>query len=197
MTGSAPAPDLSRLFAPRSVAFVGATDKPGARSTRVFNCVRDFGYRGRIYAVNVDSAAVKSAQCYASVSELPEVPDHVGIIVPAAKVFGALAECAARGVPFATVYSEGFAETGTPEGRQLQERLVAFARDTGMRIMGPNCNGLINYIDDFAMTATSGLEGERYPAGNVGVVSQSGGLGQINVMWRAQEAGLGISYQAS
>jgi acetyltransferase len=66
-----------------------------------------------------------------------------------------------------------------------------------MRIMGPNCNGVINFVDGFAMTSTAAVKGVRAPAGNIGVVSHSGGLGQINIMWRAQEIGLGISYEAS
>ncbi len=66
-----------------------------------------------------------------------------------------------------------------------------------MRIMGPNCNGLINFVDAFAMTSTMAIKGPRAAPGNVGVVSHSGGLGQISVMWRAQEIGLGVSYEAS
>src|SRR6185503_1271396 len=100
--------------------------------------------------------------------------------VSAQRVFDVLAECAALGVPFATVYTGGFAESGTPEGRERQARLAAFAKSSGMRIMGPNCNGVINFVDGFAMTSTAAVKGARAPAGNVGVVSHSGGLGQIN-----------------
>jgi acetyltransferase len=66
-----------------------------------------------------------------------------------------------------------------------------------MRVMGPNCNGIINFVDAFAMTTTATIAGPRKPAGNVGIVSQSGGLAQVNVMWRAQELGIGISYEVS
>ena len=96
-----------------------------------------------------------------------------------------------------TVYTGGFAESGTAEGKALQAEVVALARRSGMRIMGPNCNGMISFVDAFAMTTSATIAGPRQPAGNVGVVSQSGGAGQVNVMWRAQDAGVGISYQVS
>ncbi|HEX2829242.1 MAG TPA: acetate--CoA ligase family protein [Burkholderiales bacterium] len=188
---------MTRLFAPASVALVGATAKPGARSTRVFDCILDFGYPGTVYPVNPALASVRGIACHASLRALPEVPDHVGIIVGADEALEALAECAALGVPFATVYSPGFAETAGDAGRARQAKLLEIARASGMRVMGPNCNGVISFVDGFAMTATGGLAGPRRPAGNVGIVSQSGGLGQINVMWRAQEAGVDVSYQAS
>ena len=189
--------DLSRLFAPRSVALVGATDHPTSFGGRVFRQMLNFGYGGKIYPVNPRARELHGLACYPGLKDLPETPDHVGIIVSTERVFDVLGDCALRGVPFATVYTAGFAETGTAEGRERQARLVAFARSSGMRIMGPNCNGVINFVDRFAMTSTGAIGGARRPAGNVGVVSQSGGLGQITVMWRAQEAGLGISYEAS
>jgi acetyltransferase len=189
--------DLTRLFAPRSVALVGATDHPTSFGGRVFQTIAGFGFPGKIYPVNPRLKAINGLPCYPSLKDLPETPDHVGIIVSVQRVFDVLADCAALGVPFATVYTGGFAESGTQEGRERQARLAAFARSSGMRIMGPNCNGVINFVDAFAMTSTAAAKGVRAPAGNIGVVSHSGGLGQINIMWRAQEIGLGISYEAS
>lgn len=189
--------DLAPLFAPRSVALVGASDQGERFGTRVFRQLVNFGFRGPIYPVNPRARSLLGRECYASVSALPQTPDHVGIVVATERAFDVLEECAARGVPFATVYSGGFAETGTAEGRERQARLSAFARRTGMRIMGPNCNGVINFVDAFAMASTGAIGGPRRAPGNIGVVSHSGGLGQINVMWRAQEIGLGISYEAS
>ncbi|MEO8143499.1 MAG: acetate--CoA ligase family protein, partial [Betaproteobacteria bacterium] len=108
-----------------------------------------------------------------------------------------LEDCVMVKAPFATVFSAGFAETGTEEGKALQQRAVGIARAGGLRFMGPNCNGLVNFVDAFAFTSTASIRGARRPAGDIGVVSQSGGAGQINVMWRAQQAGLDISYQVS
>lgn len=189
--------DLTRLLAPRSVALVGATDHPSNFGGRVFRAMLNFGFPGKIYPVNPRLGEIYGLKCYPGVRELPEAPDHVGIIVSVERVFDVLADCAALGVPFATVYTAGFAETATPEGRERQARLIAFARSSGMRIMGPNCNGVINFIDKFAMTSTGAIGRARGKAGNIGVVSHSGGLGQITVMWRAQMAGLGVSYEAS
>jgi acetate---CoA ligase (ADP-forming) len=189
--------DLTRLFAPRSAALVGATDHPTSFGGCVFQTVAGFGFPGNLYPVNPRLKAINGLPCYPSLKDLPETPDHVGIIVSVERVFGVLADCAAVGVPFATVYTGGFAESGTAEGRERQAQLVEFAKRSGMRIMGPNCNGIINFVDAFAMTSTAAAKGARPPAGNVGVVSHSGGLGQINIMWRAQEIGLGISYEAS
>jgi acetyltransferase len=189
--------DLKRFFAPRSVAFVGATEDLGKFGGRCMRLLIDFGYEGAIYPVNPKRAEIFGRKCYASIGELPETPDHVGIVLPAAAVPAALEECARRRVPFATVFTSGFSETGTAEGISLQQRLVEIARSGGVRVMGPNCNGLVNFVERFALTSTAAIKGPRRAAGDIGIASQSGGAGQINVMWRAQQAGLGVRYQVS
>jgi len=190
-------PDLGRFFAPRRVALVGATEDLSKFGGRCMRQTLDFGYKGTIYPVNPRRAEVFGLPCHGSIADLPEVPDHVGIVLPATAVPQALEECAARGVPFATVFSSGFGELGTDAGRAMQQRIVQLAREGGIRLMGPNCNGMINFVDGFALTSTATIRGPRRPAGDIAVVSQSGGAGQVNVMWRAQQAGLGISYQVS
>jgi len=109
--------DLTGLLAPRSVALVGATDHPTNFGGRVFRAMLKFGYKGKIFPVNPRLKEIYDLPCYPSVKDLPETPDHVGIIVATESVFDVLADCAARGVPFATVYTAGFSETGTPERR--------------------------------------------------------------------------------
>ena len=183
--------------APRSVAMVGATDHPTSFGGRVFQQMTGFGFPGKIYPVNPRLKDINGLKCYPGIKDLPETPDHVGIVVSSERVFDVLADCAAIGVRHATVFSGGFAETGTAEGRERQKRLIEFGRESGIRFMGPNCNGIVNFIDRFAMTSTAAIRGVHAKAGDIGVVSHSGGLGRINVMWRAQEAGLGISYEAS
>src|SRR5204862_7487982 len=102
---------------------------------------------------------LRGLACYPSILEVPEAPDHVGVVVPAERVLGVLQDCAKRGARFATVYTGGFAEAGTDEGRAMQRDLAAFARESGVRVMGPNCNGFVNFVDGIAMTASGTIAG--------------------------------------
>ena len=189
--------DITPLMAPKSVALIGATDHLTSFGGRVYQQMMGFGFPGNIYPINPRLQEIRGVPCYPSLKDLPEVPDHVGIVLATTRVFDALADCAAAGVKFCTVFSGGFKETGTPEGMALQQKLIDFGKQHDIRFMGPNCNGIVNFIDRFAMTSTAAIKSPRALAGDVGVVSHSGGLGQINVMWRAMEIGLGISYEAS
>lgn len=191
------ATNWTRFYSPRSVAVIGATDDTRRFGGRLMRQIVKFGYGGRILPVNPKRTELNGLKCYPSVSALPETPDHVGVVVGADKVASVLRECHAIGVQCATVFSAGFAETGSEQGRQLQDELVQFTRDTGLRVMGPNCNGPVNFIDRFSFSAGYAVSSLSEPAGNVGLVSQSGGLGQTNVMWRAIKAGVHMSYQAS
>lgn len=190
-------PDLRRFFAPRSVALVGATEDLGKFGGRCLKQMLDFGFQGEVFPVNPNRKEVFGRPCYPSLSALPAVPDHVGIVLPAKACIATVAECGRLGIPFATVFSSGFAEFGTEASKALQDELVRTARAAGVRLMGPNCNGMINFVDSFALTSTATISGPRRAAGDIGIVGQSGGATQVNVMWRAQELGLGVSYQVS
>ncbi|UHL65639.1 acetate--CoA ligase family protein [Paralcaligenes sp. KSB-10] len=190
-------PDLTHFFSPRRVAMVGATEDLGKFGGRCMRQMIDFGYTGALYPVNPKREQIFGLPCHTSIASLPDTPDHVGIVLPAHAVPAALEQCAERGVPFATVFSSGFGETGNDQGLADQRRILDIARAGNIRLMGPNCNGMVNFVNGFALTSTATIQGPRRPAGDIGVVSQSGGAGQVNIMWRAQQAGLGISYQVS
>jgi acetate---CoA ligase (ADP-forming) len=197
MDAATEAARLKRFFAPFSAALVGASEDLSKFGGRLTKSMLAFGYERPLYFVNPGRTEVFGQRCYSDVSALPETPEHVAVVVSAERTMAVLEECSARGTPFATVLSGGYAETGTEHGIALQRELTAFARRSGMRILGPNCNGFINFVEGFAITNTAAIRKGRRPAGNIAVVGHSGGLAQVNVMWRAQEAGLGISYQVS
>lgn len=190
-------PDLRPFFAPKAVALLGATEDLGKFGGRCLRQMLDFGFAGDAFPVNPNRPTVFGRPCFPNLSALPARPDHVGIVLPAKACIDAVAECGRLGIPYATVFSSGFGELGTEQTLAAQAELVRVARAGGVRIMGPNCNGMINFVDGFALTSTATISGPRRAAGDIGVVGQSGGAAQVNVMWRAQEMGLGISYQVS
>ncbi len=188
---------LQRFFAPRAMAIVGATEDRTRFGWRYLHNILSFGRRERVYPVNPRYRTCLGLPCFASIRDLPVTPDHVGIIVAAERVGGVIEDCIARGVPFATIFTGGFGESGTAEGRAEQDRLVALARAGGLRLMGPNCNGAINFVDRIPMASTATVGEAPQPPGDIGIIGNSGGLPQVNVMWRAHELGLGISHEVS
>jgi acetate---CoA ligase (ADP-forming) len=188
---------LHRFFKPRAMAIVGATEDRTRFGFRYLHNILNFGRRERVYPVNPRAETILGLPCFKSIRDLPETPDHVGIIVAAERVGGVIEDCIAKGVPFATIFTGGFGEAGTEAGRVEEARLVAMARAGGLRLMGPNCNGAINFVDKIPMASTATVGEFPQPAGDIGIVGNSGGLPQVNVMWRAHELGLGISHEVS
>ena len=188
---------LRPVFEPQAVALVGASPDFTRYGGRALHFLSGFGFAGPIWPVNPKYPDIRGTVCYPNLKALPGRPDHVGIVVAPERVLSVLEECAEVGVKAVTVFSAGFAEQGNAESTALQDRLSDFVRGAGIRMVGPNCNGVINWKHRFSMSATAALLEPAAKPGCVGVVSQSGGLGQINIMWRAIRAGLGISYQAS
>ncbi len=167
---------LERLFNPRSIAIYGISPNPKSFGARTAALLGD--YDGRLLRVNPKYESIGDAPCYASIAALPEVPDCVLIAAPQEAVEQAVLECADRGVGGVVIYASNYAETGIPEQVARQERLTAIARETGLKIIGPNCIGFINFsrraLASFA-AADMKLEVPRGPA--VALVSQSGGVG--------------------
>lgn len=164
---------LSSALNPASIAIIGASDNPDKVGGRPLMYLSRFGYRGRVFPVNATRRTVQGHAAYPSVASLPEAPDLAVIAVPAHGVVPAVEACAAAGAQVAIVMSAGFAETGD-EGRQREASVLAAARSTGMRVVGPNSQGLVNFgTGTVATFSTMFLEVE--PAdGPVAIVSQSG-----------------------
>jgi acetyl coenzyme A synthetase (ADP forming)-like protein len=177
------------MLAPRSVAVIGAGRKRGTIGGEVFHNLMDGGFNGPVYPVNPGADVVQSVHAYKSILDIPGPVDLAVIVVPAKLVMAAALECAKKGVHGMVVITAGFAETGTA-GRELQKDLMTVARENGMRVIGPNCMGVINTHDDVRMNATFSPNAPLQ--GNVGFLSQSGALG-LAVIEYANSLSLGLS----
>jgi acetyltransferase len=179
---------LDRLFSPHSIAVFGASDKPDSVGGRVLANLQASGFGGPLYPVNPKYATVAGLTCYPSVSEIGAPVDLALIAIPAASVAAVVHECGERGVRAAVVYSAGFRETPNPEGEQRERDLVAEAGRSRMRVLGPNCLGLIR--PDKGLNATFS-RGQAQP-GTLALVSQSGALCTAILDW-ASGHGIGFS----
>lgn len=163
------------LFNPRNIAIVGASDRPGNWSKRVYRSLRTFEFPGAIYPVNPRNKTVWDGQtCYASLSELPEPPDHVVVIVPGAAAIDAITEAGKAKARSATVFSGGFGEGGDPKGRALAADLRRAIEDAGMAVSGPNCMG--NLAAPAQMMTIPDDRITSLDRGPVGIIGQSGGI---------------------
>lgn len=165
---------LDHILKPRAVAVVGASTRPHTIGNDLLKRLLEYGFKGHIYPVNPKGGEIEGLRAYTSVSELPDGVDLAVIVVNAKFVLSTVDECAARGIKGLVVISAGFKETGG-EGRELEEALAAKVRANGMRMVGPNCLGVVNTNPNVRLDACFA---ESLPvAGDIGFVSQSGALG--------------------
>lgn len=180
---------LLPMFVPRSVAVIGASTDPESIGGRLFrNLLRD-GFTGPLYPVNPSARVVSSVRAYPTVGDIPDEVDLAFVVVPAPLVTQVVGECAAAGVRGVVVISAGFSETGE-EGRQAERELLRLVRDSGMRMVGPNCMGLLNTATEVSLNGT--FAPVYPPRGNIAMSSQSGALG-ISILDYARAASIGIS----
>jgi acetyl coenzyme A synthetase (ADP forming)-like protein len=180
---------VGHLLAPRSVAVIGASRTRGTIGAELFHNIVSAGFTGPIYPVNPAAAEIEGMPAHRSVLDIPGDVDLAVITVPAAAVVEVAKQCAEKRVHGLVVISAGFAEVGAV-GVEMQRDLVQVCRDSGMRLVGPNCMGVINTAPDVNLNAT--FAPDRPVRGRIGFLSQSGGLG-IAVMARAQALGSGVS----
>ncbi len=185
---------ISRLLFPRSVAVIGASADPGKIGNLVFQNLQRSGFTGPLFPVNPNARSVGATLAYPSIAEVPGEVDLAVLTIPAPDVGEVVAQCSARGVRALVVVSSGFGESGAAdvraEGARAQRELVSQARAHGMRVVGPNCLGVIN--TDPAVSLNASLAPVAPLAGRAGFFCQSGALG-VAVLGEAARRGLGVS----
>jgi len=180
---------LDPILKPRTIAVVGASRTPNTIGHQIVANLVDRGFTGAVYPVNPRAAAVHAIPAWASVSALPAPVDVAVVAVPKERVVDVAEECGERGVRGIVVISAGFREVGG-EGVERERRLVEVVRRHGMRLVGPNCMGVVNTDPDYSMNAT--FVSPMPPFGRAAFVSQSGAVG-ANVLDYATEYGIGIA----
>ncbi|SCK12457.1 Acyl-CoA synthetase (NDP forming) [Variovorax sp. HW608] len=188
---AAPGAGLDAFFSAASVAVIGASDDVTKIGGRPVQLLRKYGYAGAIYPINPKGGTIQGLPAYASVLDTPAAPELAIVAVPANATLQAVRDCGSRGVRGVVVLSTGFAEAGA-EGAALQAELVRVARIHGMRLLGPNCLGAVNVVDRLVASFSIALEQSMPPAGQVGIVSQSGNIGSFTMRCMA-DRGLGVS----
>jgi acetyltransferase len=182
---------IGKMLNPSSIAIVGATPRM-QYGGRFLNAALQSQDRVRVYPVNPRYDEIMGVKAYPSVSDLPESPDLVGIVVPYNRVLDVLKESHEKGAKAAVVISAGFSERDLEDRRDLQGELGAFALESGLRICGPNCLGLANIKDD--IWASSSSRGADGVSGPVGLICQSGASAFGPFLNRALEDGIGLSH---
>ncbi len=183
---------LDRMFRPRSVAVVGASATPSKIGGVPVDYLKSLGFQGRVIPVNPKADEIQGLPAYKSLAAAPGPIDLAIVAVPAAMVEAALEDAIAAGVPALVIFSSGFAEVG-PEGAAAQARIVARAKEAGIRLLGPNCLGFMTVAEDCFATFTPVLHLGKPPIGKVGIVSQSGAFGAY-ALTLARLRGIGVSH---
>jgi len=184
---------LAAILRPRSIAVVGASRHETSIGREILHNLIDYGFTGPLYPVNPNAASIHSIRCYPSLRALPEAVDLVIVVVPKGIVPGVVDDAIASGARGLVVITAGFKEVG--EAGEAAERAI---RDTvsaaGLRMVGPNCMGVLNTDTDVRMNGT--FAATRPEAGTAGFISQSGALGEV-ILAHARQIGLGIAYFVS
>src|SRR5690625_4178837 len=183
---------LEALLAPRSVAIIGASDNADKIGGRPIRYLQEFGFKGRILPVNPGRSTVQGLPAWPSVSELPEVPDAAIVAVAGQAAVEAVEACATKGVKAAIIMASGFGETG-PEGKAEEVRLRQLAQAAGMRLVGPNSQGLANFGSG-AILSFSTMFIEAPPQdGPVASIGQSGAMSVVPY-GLLRERGIGLRH---
>jgi acetate---CoA ligase (ADP-forming) len=180
------------LFEPRRIALIGASADRTRLTARAQLYLKKHGFTGEILPVHPREKTVLGEPAFPTVGDIPGPVDFAYILLNTPQVEGVVDAVAAKGIPAACVLADGFAEAG-PEGRALQERLLATARAANLRILGPNSMGVVNLNARIACSVNAALEADSLPAGRIALVSQSGSM-MGAIMSRGAARGIGFSH---
>ena len=192
---------LDTFFAPESIALIGASRDLEKIPGRLLSMLRKNNYPGKIYPINPNYGDIEGLRVYPSIADVGEPIDLAIVIIPARAVLGALEQCAAVGVKNAVIISSGFAEEGG-DSAAMQDAIAALAKNTGMRISGPNAEGFYNELQRVAATFSPTVDVKPdekrliASARRIGIVAQSGGIG-FAIYNRAKALGIALSYVIS
>jgi acyl-CoA synthetase (NDP forming) len=195
MEDSTPIPSIQRLLSPASVAIVGASATPGSLGDCLLTNLERAGFAGALYLINPKRAEVRGRPCLPTVDDLPPGIDCAVLAIPQAGVLDAVSACARRGVGSIIVFSAGFAESG-PEGRADQREIARVAQRHGIVVEGPNCLGMVNYIEGTPLTFVLTPPVRFASKTGIAIVSQSGAMAAVlGVSLRAH--GLDLTFSVS
>jgi acetyl coenzyme A synthetase (ADP forming)-like protein len=182
---------LEMFFAPRSIAIVGAGREPGKLGYNVLHNLVHYGYQGQIYPINPKADEIMGLKCYPTVLDVPDAIDLAVIVVPARFVPDIMQQCGEKGVKGVVIITAGFKEAGL-EGVKLEREVVRIAKEYGIRIVGPNCLGIIDTVQPMDVSFAAGVP----PRGEIAFMSQSGALCTAILDW-ALANDIGFSYFVS
>ena len=182
----------SAALNPQSVAVIGASENPEKIGGRPIKYMLRAGYQGRIFPVNPNRPVIQGLKAYPDIASIPEAPDLAIVAVPGMGAVAAVAACAKRGVKVAVVITSGFGETGE-KGRRAQDEMVRSARASGMRIVGPNTQGIANFSNGAIATFSTIISEVEPMDGPVGIVSQSGAMSVVPYAFLRKQ-GIGVRH---
>jgi acyl-CoA synthetase (NDP forming) len=195
MTGNQPTNDaIGHLFHPTNVVLVGASDRPGHWSQRVYDNLKRFGFSGKVFPVNPNRNDIWGTPCYPKLDVLPETPDHLAIFTPAETTIKILDDGGAAGARSATVYAAGFGEGGDPDGRKRGAQLRDAIARTGITVIGPTCMGVACGAANFSTVPDESLQ-QPMPS-PVAIAVQSGAMATV-INRAINDLGLKTGYLAS
>jgi acetate---CoA ligase (ADP-forming) len=187
--------DIARLFRPRAIAIAGISPEPSSPGFALLGNLERFNYRGDIHLVSRSRSEVAGRACVPSIDELPDGVDLAMLMLPRAAIEEAVSACVRKKIGATMIFAAGFGEMGGEWGA-AQDRFAAVARDGGLALSGPNCLGLINYVDNMPLTFSPQPDDFQPGKPAIAVVTASGGLATIlrNAFWAR---GIGVTFAVS